>query len=250
MIQFNPIGYAPTTVNSVNQVLGMKQLAIAADASGRKLSQNGRKPIPNAALAESLSKDYRKYEVLLVRLRQIGSTSDCTGMIQYRDCVPLTPADVFGLIRQFHLQNLILSYATYTAGISVTLNPAAKSFFDKGFAQIHIAQYLCRRSPVDELYFDTTLRDVRTGDHLKVDCIYRKGGAVHFVLVCLNPNLLNMNHLLKRLTDTANRLKSNVSIVVSPSVEPLLLRELMHHLTNSNVRDVKIVKYDMLQHLK
>ena len=216
------------------------------------MAKNGRIADANSALADLYCSDFRHKEKLLSSIRRLATLQYCTDNIYNAD-ISLSGQETGRHLEALYRQGLISSYAPirngYKAGYAVTVNPKARDFINKGFAQLYTANYIRRNIQVDELYYDVTLKDVHTQKTYKIDLIYRIGRSVHFVMICLNPKLMERQDLMERLKVSADRLRSNVSIIVSPSIEPQMLRTIMHFNIASNTRDVTVIKLDQLQHL-
>ena len=249
--------YSPAMSNrpavmNIEQVLGKKGLSFAIDSHGSRMFKNGKFADTNSVLADILCTDFRRKERLLSAIRWLLTLPHCRGNIFCTD-IDLSRQETERHIEQLCRQGLIINYTPvregYKDGYTVTVNPQAKDFINKEFAQLYLANYIRRNIQVDELYYNVTLKDVNTQKTYKIDLIYRTGRSVHFVLACLNPKLMDRPELLERLKVSADRLRSNVSIVTSPSIEPQMLRTIMRFNTASNTRDVSVIKLDQLQHL-
>lgn len=220
---FTPIHQTVT----VNEVLKMKQLAFARDnLSNRYISTNAKTNLsPNARIsAELIFPNYKQMEKVWMALRRIASSNECTGIINSYECgvdqIPLKT-----LLTKLQLAGLLSSHSSVPYGSFVVMNTHAKQFIKKDCATLYLAYKLINKRPVpDELYYDVVLQDNFSGEPITVDAIRRCGDTVDFYLVVLNPNVGNMQNYVERIVNTCNRLKKNVSLVLSPSVNAAAFR--------------------------
>lgn len=129
-------------------------------------------------------------------------------------------------------------------------------FLQKGFATFAVMDAIKREtySPIEKMYYDVNLRDIRGRGNIHVDIIYKIGDRLYFVLVFMNKDLLSQDsNMIERVNRTlfgpVNRLKSNVSIVVSPSVEVKRLIDIMRKYKDANATAPIIVPFTDLKRI-
>ena len=232
--QSPPVFTSPVNITSVsvNEILNKKKLAIAIDNSNQtRRSKDGRKIDPNTQLAREIALNYRRYEPLHIRLRSLCTNTNHSGILNAAELTSLTFVDI------------VKRFTHYTVGsIFVQFRNEAVDFYSKHFADIYICD-LVRGFKPDEIYYDVTLIDTASTTYstLKIDVVYRKGAKVNFVVSALSGNVLNKNQL-ERLTKIANRLKYNVTFVISPSVPCDSVRYALQGLVNVGV-NFKVVTF-------
>ena len=129
-------------------------------------------------------------------------------------------------------------------------------FLQKGFATYAVMDAIKRKtfSPIEKMYYDVNLRDIHGKGTIHVDIMYKIGDRLYFVLVFMNKDLLNQDpNMIERVNRTlfgpVNRLRSNVSIVISPSVEVRGLIDIMRKYKDSNATAPIIVPFTDLRHI-
>lgn len=253
----NGTNYAPAPQRqtaSISSVLSMKGLAFDISAQGYKLSKNGKRPDKNTPLANTLSYNYGAREYVFQLLRKIASTTNHAGIIDFDDVrrnAGMTPSSLTTMLNEMRDQGLLCSANAYVVGMYVTLNPGADTFLQKTMHVLHVVSYLNSRygNSIDEIYYDCHLTDKNTGKKYVLDVIYRIGGHVYFINTAMNQNLVNMPNMMERLTTNADRIRSNYSVVVSPSVNGGMVRMLLNRLTGDKASAVTVVPYDKLSML-
>lgn len=254
--KFSSMNNDPTRVFSsmhkqltIPMILDLKRLRIEVDSSnGHLRSKDGRKNNPNAALAEALSVNYEYYEPLHVTLRRFSASAQNAGTINYSDMSPIRPNDVLAMIADLHKAGIInrytlYGYPPYGNSIYILLNPIAKKFYDKEFAQIHLVKYINSHKAPNEIYYDCVLSDTYGSDHYAIDVLYRIGETANFVITALSQKMM-LPAQIERITRLANRLKS-LTVIVSPSINSHDLRMQIGRSINSRV-NMKIVPYNKL----
>ena len=244
--QSPPVFTSPVNITSVsvNEILNKKKLAIAIDNSNQtRRSKDGRKIDPNTQLARELALNYRRYEPLHIRLRSLCTNTNHSGILNAAELTSLTFVDIVNMLTFLRNAGVIERFTHYTVGsIFVQFRNEAVDFYSKHFADIYICD-LVRGFKPDEIYYDVTLIDTASTTYstLKIDVVYRKGAKVNFVVSALSGNVLNKNQL-ERLTKIANRLKYNVTFVISPSVPCDSVRYALQGLVNVGV-NFKVVTF-------
>lgn len=232
---------------NVQGVLAAKHLLIHRDPQTAFLrSKDGRKHDPNEQLAEALSVNYGFLEPMFIRMRQIAANEVAAGLIQYSET---------GLIRNVLLTQvqalcqagIISRYAEYATGIYVQLNSNARNFLSKEFAQLHLVNYIKQNMHPDEIFYDVHLGEDKGGSETYVaDVIHRQGSSVKFTIIALNQRVDQMPQQMERLVRIANRLRSSVTIVVSPSIDAQAFAIRLNNMTDSKADIVTVVPYTRL----
>lgn len=229
---------------TIPMILDLKRLRIEVDPSnGHLRSKDGRKNNQNTALAEALSSNYEYYESLHVSLRRLSASTQNAGTINYSDMYPIRPNDVLTMIADLHKAGIINRYTPYGNSIYILLNPVAKKFYDKEFAQLHLIKYINSHKAPNEIYYDCVLSDTYGSGRYTIDVLYRTGETANFVITALSQKV-TLPAQIERIVRLANRLKS-LTVIVSPSINSQELRMLIGRSTNSGV-NVKIVPYNKL----
>ena len=234
---------------NTQDVLKAKYLHIQQDpVSGHLRSKDGRRTDPNQQLAVALSIDYARFEKMFVRLRQIAATDAFAGLIQYND-TQLTPNLLLMQVQALAQSGIIKRYASYSSGIFVQLNPETREFLTKRFAQLHTVSFIKDHFHPEEIYYDVHLGEARGFDNYVVDVIYRQGSSVKFVLIALNPKLDQMPQQMERLVRTANRLRSSMTVVVSPGINVRDFSIRFNNMTDSRTDIVNVIPFNHLEFL-
>lgn len=241
----------PSNARNVRFVLEAKHLVFKRDmTTGALCSKDGRKSNPNLPLAEMISDNYGYNEPVFSRMRQIYATEQCAGLIGYSE-TGLSRIVLGNCIRMFTNAGIISRHTEYSTGFYVQLNPEARNFVSKEFAQINVTNYIKLAFHPEEIYFDTTLcEDRNPAEHYTADVIYRIDSSVKFVTIALNPKLLCMPMQIERLVRLANRLRSSVTIVVSPSVDITALSNTLRSRLDPSTSMPYIVPYTRLSLLR
>ena len=239
--------FTPRSNTTVMSVLSAKHLTIHRDPqTGFLHSKDGRKNDPNQQLAEAMSVNYGYIETLLTRMRQLAASEVAAGLIQYSE-TGLIGSVLLAQVQSLCQAGIISRYAEYSNGVYVQLNPEARSFLSKGFAQLYLTSYIRQHMCPDEIFYDVHLGEDRGGSETYVtDVIYRQGSSVKFTVIALNPKLDQMPQQLERLVRIANRLRSSVTIVVSPSINAQAFAYHINSMTDSKADMVKVVPYTRL----
>ena len=240
-------GFMPRTPVNVQGVLAAKHLVIMRDpATGHLRSRDGRNADLNEPLSAEMSYDYPNDEAMQTRMRQIAATEQSSGMIFYND-VGMLRHSLLAKMKTFQQAGLIKRYDEYPTGIYVVLNPDARPFLSKTFAQLCVVNYLRTKRFSNEIFYDVHLDEDRGGnDHYTVDVIYRQGTALKFIVIALNPKLDQMQQQMERIVRIANRLRSSVTILVSPSVDARMIAMRINAMTDSRADAVSVVTYPHL----
>lgn len=236
---------------TISSILLKKGLEVPTlPGSARKSWKNGFYDDPNTPLAEMLASRYSEMETVHQELRKIASSSSRYGLISY-NLTGVSRGDLSVMLNSMKMQGLLESSNAYTTGVYVSLSPGAGEFLKKDFAILHIVKSLKTFYDADlqEIYYDCKLRDIHTGKQYGVDVIYRVGNAVHFVNATLNPNFLNMNNYLTRHSEIAERLRSSYYIVISPNVNPVLVKEAIIMRTSLKCEPVQVACFDRLEYI-
>lgn len=229
---------------TIPMILNLKKLRIEVDPSnGHLRSKDGRKNNQNSALAEALSSNYEYYEPLHVSLRRLSASAQNAGIINYSDMYPIRPNDVLTMIADLHKAGIINRYTPYGNSIYILLNPIAKKFYDKEFAQIHLVKYINSHKAPNEIYYDCVLSDAYGSEHYAIDVLYRTGETANFVITALSQKV-TLPAQIERITRLANRLKS-LTVIISPSINSHDLRMQIERSINNGV-NVRIVPYNKL----
>ena len=145
---FTPMSNAQT----VSKVLSLKQLRFDIDQStGKRRSKDGRKPNPNSPLAEAISYRYGYFEPVHVNIRAISSTEQNAGMINFNEFFAIRSDDILNLIISLKNAGVIIRYTNYGTCIYIELNPNAKRFYDKEFAQLHVLNCVNKKHALVQL---------------------------------------------------------------------------------------------------
>lgn len=232
-----------SNAQTVSKVLSLKQLRFDIDQStGKRRSKDGRKPNPNSPLAEAISYRYGYFEPVHVKIRAISSTEQNAGMINFNEFFAVRSDDILNLIISLKNAGVIIRYTNYGTCIYIELNPNAKRFYDKEFAQLHVLNCVNKKN-ADECYYDCTLLDSYGNAHYAVDLIYRENSKVTFVVTALSQKIM-LSAQLERIVRLANRLKS-ITLVISPSVNISELMTKLKYTVNSGV-NIRIIPYTQL----
>ena len=237
-------GFMPRTQVNVQGVLSAKHLVILRDpATGHLRSKDGRNPDLNEPLATEMSYDYTHDEAMQTRMRQIAATEQSSGMIFYRE-VGMLRHTLLTKVQAFHQAGLIKRYDEYATGLYIVLNPDARAFLTKTFAQLCAVSYLRAKRFPNEILYDVHLGEDRGGtDHYTVDVIYRQGTALKFIIIAINPKLEQMPLQMERIVRLANRLRSSVTVLVSPTVDASALAMRINSMTDARADAVSVVRY-------
>ena len=183
---------------------------------------------------------------MFIRMRQIAANEVAAGLIQYSET---------GLIRNVLLTQvqalcqagIISRYAEYATGIYVQLNSNARNFLSKEFAQLHLVNYIKQNMHPDEIFNEVHLGEDKGGSETYVaDVIHRQGSSVKFTIIALNQRVDQMLQQMERLVRIANRLRSSVTIVVSPSIDAHAFAIRLNNMTDSKADIVTVVPYTRL----
>ena len=229
---------------NTQDVLAAKQLLIQRDpVTGYLRSKDGRKNDLNTPLAVSLGMNYPYFESMHGRLRQIAATDLASGLIQYND-VGLPKKVLCEQVDMLCQAGVINRYAAYATGLFVELNKDAHSFITKGFAQLHLIDHIKQHKHPDELFYDVHLGETRGApDTYVIDVMHREGSSVKFTLIALNQHLDKMPQQIDRLVRIANRLRSSVTIVVSPSIDVQAFSIRFNNMIDSRTSAVSVVPF-------
>jgi hypothetical protein len=243
----------PNSPMNIYGVLQHKRLAYDRDATGRFISENGKIHNENLPLAEVMSTEYNRYEDLYVKLRAIAATPQNGGMVYFSE-VQLSPNTVVQFIARLQGAGIVASYSLYNKGcgndgVYVKMNTSATGFLNKGFAQMYVASRINDMYRPDEVYYGCRLQNDYPNmdgsyDKFAVDVMYRTGSDVHFVIIALSRNVTTAPNQYNRLINLVSRLKTAITIVVSPSVNI----QSVVNLVRSNTRDAQftVIPYNNL----
>ena len=245
--------HRPTSTNeTIASVLQRKGLSVATmPGSTKKSWKDGMHSSPNTPLAEMLTSNYSRNETVHQELRKIASTSSRYGLISYNNTTGVSRGELSVILNSMKMQGLLESSNSYTTGVYVTLAPGAGEFLKKEFATLHVVKTLkdFYGANLREIKYNCTLCDIRTGRQYGVDVIYRIGNSVHFVNITLNPNFLGMSNYITRHSEIAERLRSSYGIVVSPNVNPVMIKTAIRERTSSRCEPVQVACFDRLEYL-
>lgn len=243
--------FAAQKTKNVRSVLGEKHLAILRDpTNGTLCSKDGRRSNPNLPLAQAISSNYAISELMYTRLRQIAATEQYSGLVTASE-TELSSYTLANNIRSLTRAGIICKSTEYSSGYYIQLVPEARDFLNKGFAQIYLSDYVKTNLHPEEIYYDVTLTEERNlSERYKVDLIYRKDNRVSFAVIALNRKLTSMPAQIDKLVRISNRLRSSLTIVVSPSVDRTALQELLRSRLNYDVKIPDIVPYTRLMYLR
>lgn len=209
-------------------------------------SKDGRKNDPNQQLAEALSVNYGFLEPMFIRMRQIAANEVAAGLIQYTE-TGLVRNVLLTQVQSLCQAGIIRRYAEYATGIYVQLNSNARNFLSKEFAQLHLVNYIKQNMHPDEIFYDVHLGEDKGGSETYVaDVIHRQGSSVKFTIIALNQRVDQMPQQMERLVRIANRLRSSVTIVVSPSIDAQAFAIRLNNMTDSKADIVTVVPYTRL----
>lgn len=201
---------------TLNGILRAKQLRIASASDGNRIDQL----IRNLAYyihQQYCGRNYVGTEMFMEELRKAAAKEPHT--FQYDE----TQKEL--------IKRLVDCHAAERYGYSLTYRVLAKNngvvdFLQKGFADIAVVDEIKKNvnARVDEIYYNVNLEDLNGRSPIHVDVVYRIGSVAYFVLIFMNRSMLDqtefmVNRVNKTLITPANRLKTNVSIVISPSVQ-------------------------------
>ena len=239
------------SAETIARVLQRKGLAVATmPGSTKKSWKDGMHSSPNTPLAEMLASNYSHNETVHQELRKIASTSSRYGLISH-NTTGVSRGELSVILNSMKMQGLLESSNSYTTGVYVTLAPGAGEFLKKEFAMLHVVKTLkdFYGSNLREIKYNCTLYDIHTGRQYGVDVIYRIGNSVHFVNITLNPNFLGMSNYITRHSEIAERLRSSYGIVVSPNVNPVMVKTAIRERTSSRCEPVQVACFDRLEYL-
>ena len=241
-------GFTPRQVPmNVQGILAAKHLLIHRDPqTGYLRSKDGRKNDPNQQLAEAMSVRYGFLEPMFIRMRQIAANEVAAGLIQYTE-TGLVRDVLLTQVQSLCQAGIISRYAEYATGIYVQLNAYARNFLSKEFAQLYLVNYIKQTMHPDEIFYDVHLGEGRGGSETYVaDVIHRQGSSVKFTIIALNQRLDQMPHQMERLVRITNRLRSSVTIVVSPSIDVQSFAVRLNNMTDSKADIVTVVPFTRL----
>ncbi|MCD7810289.1 MAG: hypothetical protein LUG91_00290 [Ruminococcus sp.] len=126
-------------------------------------------------------------------------------------------------------------------------------FIQKGYATFAVMDAIKSKvnARIDEMYYNVNLRDKHGNGNIHVDIMYRINETAYFVLVFMNKDLLNQNQIMidrvnRTLFGPVNRLRSNVSIVISPSVNLIGVVEIMKSYKDSQAHAPRVARFNKL----
>ncbi len=129
-------------------------------------------------------------------------------------------------------------------------------FIQKGYATFAVMDAIKSKvnARVDEMYYNVNLRDKHGNGTIHVDIMYRINETAYFVLVFMNKDLLNQDQIMvdrvnRTLFGPVNRLRSNVSIVISPSVSLNGVVGIMKNYKDSQASTPRVASFNNLNYI-
>lgn len=230
--------------NTIDDILGKKCLAFSALCSSGKVSD------PNAGAAEVVCNNFKKYEALHNELKRIAVTPTCSGYIVYTD-TGLLFSELAERLNKLENTGLIKTFSLGIDRVYIEIVPAANSFLTRDFALIYTVSEL--RQKAFDVRYNCKLSDTHSGAALNIDIIYQTepGGHADFVMIILNNRLTeytnpNVEKHYKKIITAAERLRG-LTLIVSPSINVVLLKQILANYTKHHIH---IVKLDELYRLR
>lgn len=166
------------------------------------------------------------------------------------------PGGLDSIFKECEAQNLIKRQG-YSLSYKINVNYAGViEFIQKNFATFAVIDELKSRmnQRIDEIYYDVKLKDRYTGASYHVDVMYRIGGTLYFIVIFLNKGILDQNpSMIERVNrsifNPVNRLRTNVSVVISPSANVKGLIKILRDYKNANAEMPTVVKFNNLDYL-
>lgn len=165
------------------------------------------------------------------------------------------PGGLDSIFKECEAQNLIKRQG-YSLTYKINVNyDQVIAFIQKNFATFAVIDELKSRmnQRIDEIYYDVKLKDRYTGASYHVDVMYRIGGTLYFIVIFLNKNILDQNagmieRVNRSIFNPVNRLRTNVSVVISPSANINGVIKILNY-KNENAEMPMVVKFNNLNYL-
>lgn len=166
------------------------------------------------------------------------------------------PGGLDSIFKECEAQNLIKRQG-YSLSYKINLDYAGViEFIQKNFATFAVIDELKSRmnQRIDEIYYDVKLKDRYTGASYHVDVMYRIGGTLYFIVIFLNKGILDQNpSMIERVNrsifNPVNRLRTNVTVVISPFANVNGLIKILREYKNANAEMPTVVKFNNLDYL-
>lgn len=238
-----------TSKNPVEPILDKKKLSLTS-----KSTLTVQEEEINMLARFTIGSAYSRYEFIQLEIRKILGNSSTNGVIRMCDVARcgLSYYDAMRYLYKLRDANLLYYVQPMLNGTAakIAVNPDAKSFLTDTIFSRAAVQAVKNRNPL-RYYFDVTLTDQIVGVNLHLDVMWLMRDSygrdsLHFAHVFPSPNLMRNEKALNKLVAMNDRLRSNFTAIVSPSVNPIALRNYVDMHKDPKTSSIRVVQLHQL----
>lgn len=230
------------SISSVDEILNKKRLSLI-----RKSMLTSNESNLNALARILVGSDFYKYEFVQHSLRKILCNPGGIGTIALCDVTKpgVSYSDVIAYLNRLREANLLLSVQQHNGYVHVIVNEMARSFLNDTMFSRAAIQAVKNHNP-QQYFFDCELCDQIMKVRLHLDIMYLMNGSLCFAHVFANPNLMQNVNALGKLVAMADRLRSNFTVIVSPSVDVNAVKAYVDAHKAPQTRSIRVVQLHQL----